>query len=152
MDMKEVVTIMQLDAGATLVSATYLEGTSGIYHFKNVLGVPLRKDDLAVVETKGGFAIVKVVDPNVSVTDLGCSLARLCHVFTIVRVNFYEDMKAAEQRAYERLALSEVTSRLDAYRQQVGAGTFDDAKRVLMGKPATRPTFTATEDVIEEEG
>ena len=142
MDTKEVITILQFQQGAKIVSATYPDG-GGAYHFKNVVGVFLEKGDKVVVETKGIEKVVEILDPDVSMSDLGCALNKLSHVVAKVYNQLYLDVKTAEDLAYRRLALSQVTSRLNEYRRQIGSGALDEARAALTTYPQ--------DDVLEDE-
>lgn len=129
----EMLTILQLQQGAKIVSARYLDGNSGLYHFKNCLDLSLKDGDMVVCETKGSFALLSVVCPDVRATECGCSLGVLKHVVAKVRSDTYEDLKATEAEVFHKLALSEVTSRLTTYRDQIGADTFSEVERLICG-------------------
>lgn len=134
MDTNEMVTILQLEAGAKIVQATYLDdamGDANAYSFKNVLGLELRKGDMIVAETRGSFSLLEVKDPDVMVTEVGCPLSSLKHVVAKVRNDAYENIKKQEAEAHRKLALSEVTSKLTTYREQVGEGTFGTVAGLL---------------------
>lgn len=148
---KELVTMMQLENGATIVNASYLddldekesndlvtlEPATRVYSFKNVTGIDLAPGDLVICETRHfmgsnsiGFKILKVVDPDVSPTEIGCDLDRLVHVVCKVKNDEYLAAKAAEGRAMHRLARAEVTSKLDEYRASIGDATFTAVARL----------------------
>ena len=150
MNTAEMITIMQMEAGAKIVKATYINddgrGTYGqSYAFKNVLGLELKEGDMIVAETRGTFALLTVTDPDVMATDAGCALHSLKHVVAKVRNEAFEKVKKSEDQAHRKLALSEVTSKLDTYKKQVGDGTFGQVA-ALLGAPAPE----ASDDVIDE--
>lgn len=142
----ELITIVQLENGAKVVSAEYLDGTSQPYHFKNVVGVDLQPGDLIVGETRDTFELLRVLDPDVLATEVGIGLGQLKHVVAKVKNAAYMDVKAAEAQAVRKIALSEVTAKLSTFREQVGDGTFDRVQALLTGKVntvASEPVYDA---------
>lgn len=167
MNTAEAITLIQLSQGARIVAGQY-EGGSADYHFKDVLGLDLKKDDFVVVQTKGAMSLVKVTNPDVLPTDCGCSLDKLKHVICRVDTDALDAVIATERQAVHKLALSEVNDRLSTYRKQLGEGGFADVERLLAPAAAAapdwhpsqsraqRPSFAdqqrATEEVIEPVG
>ena len=134
MNTEELVTLVQLQQGATVFKAVYLADRrpdTVQYSFKNCLGVELQKDDFAVVETNVGFKLVQVAQPDVDMTEVGCDLAKLAHLVAAVDQTAYKRVRAAEAKAHKQLSLSEATARLDVYRQQLGTGTFEQVAGLL---------------------
>lgn len=142
---QEAITLMQLTSGAKVVAAHYLSGAGGVYHFKNVVGADLDKGDLAVVETKGDMALVKVVDPDVDVTTVGCGYDKLVHVIQKVDMDKVAKVKAAEGKARHQLAMSEVHDRLNTFREQIGNHAFAQAQSLLGGG------LTADDGVVDHD-
>jgi hypothetical protein len=172
MNSKEMITIMQLEAGAKVVRALYLTGNEAPsapmapapagyqsppmpgrvpsnpfeeefsdhgYCFKNVIGLDLHRGDLIVAETRNTFALLRVVNPDVLATDVGCDLEDLKHVVAKVNNDHFKGVKENEAAAIRQLALSEVTSKLNDYRNQVGENAFTMVAGLL----------GATDEVIE---
>jgi hypothetical protein len=131
MNTQEMLTIIQLEGGAKVVRAKYLEGGSGAYCFKNVVGLNLKAGDMVVCETRDTFALLEVTDPDVMATDVGCALHDLKHVVAKVRNDDYVAAKESEAMAHRQLALSEVTARLSTYRAQIGDKTFNSVAAML---------------------
>jgi hypothetical protein len=135
----EMLTILQLQQGAKIVSAVYINGNNEghqfqRYHFKNCLGLALKEGDMVVCETKDSFSLLAVKDPDVRATECGCGLGVLKHVVAKVRSDDYEGLKATEAEVFHKLALSEVTSRLTTYRDQIGADTYREVERLICGE------------------
>ena len=154
MNIQEMITIMQLEANAKVVKARYTNGNAPVrpqrppsqrdtdmpysqddaqtgYHFKNVVGLNLEVGDLIVCETHGSFQLLEVLNPDVMVTEVSCEISDLKHVVAKVRNDDYLAVKEAENEAHRKLALSEVTSRLDKYKTQVDNGTFEAVAGLL---------------------
>jgi hypothetical protein len=164
MNTQEMLTILQRESGAKVVRAAYLDNNgaksapNGLnmpkagYCFKNVVGVQLKEGDLIVVETRDTYAIVQVTDPDVMATEVGCALHELKHVVFKVRNDEFIRVKEAENNAIRKLALSEVTSKLDTYRKQVGDGAFE-AVAGLLGVDLSRNALSdAGNEVIDAGG
>lgn len=140
----EILTTLQLQGGAKVVSAVYLSeqpvpsagGTK--YHFKNVIGVDLAPGDIIACETRDTFALLRVVDPDVMVTDVGCPLHDLKHVVAKMKSEEFSRIKEAENNAIRQLSLSEVTSKLDTYRKQVGDSAFNAVASIMGVDPGQR--------------
>lgn len=129
---QEAITLMQLTSGAKVVAATYPSG-GGVYHFKNVIGAELAKDDMIVVETRGELSLATVVDPDVDVTAVTCGYEKLVHVVQKVDMAGLKAIKTAEGKARHQLAMSEVHDRLDKFRSQIGSSAFAQAQSLLGG-------------------
>lgn len=161
MNTQEMITIMQLENGAKVVRAVYLndngqaEAPRGLniptagYCFKNVIGVDLKEGDLIAVETRDTYAIVKVTDPDVMATEVGCGLHELKHVVFKIKNDEFQRVKEAENRAVRQLALSEVTSKLDTYRKQVGEGAFGQVAGILGLDPSANALASAGHGTVD---
>lgn len=151
MNTNELITIMQLEAGAKLYGVQFLEnGTKQpngkTYTYKDTKGLHLTFNDYAVVEARQGYAVVKIVEIGRSVTDLGCSLGQLRHIISRVPTEQHEQLLQQEHNARQKLAMAEVTQRLDTYRKQFG-GALDQAQQAL-GLAAPDTTVAAKDDTI----
>lgn len=131
MDTNETISLMQITGGATIVAARYTEGNSGIYHFKNVIGLRLDVGDLIVVETKGSFSIVEVQNPSVLATEIGCNYGRLKHVVAKIDNDDYRRVLKVESEARHQLAMSALHERLNTMRVQLGHENFGQVSAML---------------------
>ena len=133
MNTAEAITLIQLSQGARIVAGSYdtKDATGAPYHFKDVLGLGLRTGDIAIVQTKDGFSLVKIISADVLPTDCGCSLDKLKHVVAKLDTDALDAVLATERQAVHRLAMSEVTDRLSTYRKQLGEGGFGEVERLL---------------------
>ena len=123
MNTKEIIALMQISKGATVVAGQYLDGEFGkTYHFKNVIGLALQKEDFVVVQTRELFDLVRVTEPDVPIHQVGCGLDKLVHVIQKVDKAGLDQLLAAENRAAHELAMSEVQERLAVYQNQLGGG------------------------------
>lgn len=166
MNTAEAITLIQLSQGARIVAGSYdtKDATGAPYHFKDVLGLGLRTGDVAIVQTKDGFSLVKIISADVLPTDCGCSLDKLKHVVAKLDTDALDAVLATERQAVHRLAMSEVTDRLSTYRKQLGDGGFADVERLLAPAAAApdwhpsqsraqRPSFAdqrRADDLIDE--
>ena len=157
MNTAEAITLIQLSQGARIVAGSYdtKDGGGAPYHFKDVLGLGLRTGDIAIVQTKDGFSLVKVISADVLPTDCGCSLDKLKHVVAKLDTDALDAVLATERQAVHRLAMSEVTDRLSTYRKQLGDGGFADVERLLSPVKDTAPDWAPsrprTEDAVIDE-
>lgn len=132
MNTQELITVMQLQNGAALVRVRFIEGGNGRdYTYKNVLGVDLAKDDLVVVQTGDRLGLAEVQDPDVGANTVSVPLGSLKHVVSKVDTSGLKRVQESENSAAHMLALSEVTERLDRFKEQVGDTTFNNLKGVL---------------------
>lgn len=134
LNMQDMITVIQLKNGAKVVSAKYTQADGGLsheYHFKNVVGVKLEVGDKAVVESKGGLAIVTVVDPDVRANTVSIPLGALKNVVSRVDTDGLKRVQEAENNAMHALALSEVTARLDTFKAQIGEQAFNSMAGLL---------------------
>jgi hypothetical protein len=138
MEAKEVIAMLQLTQGATIFSAEYIgnqidrnQAKRTIYHFKDVMGLNLRKDELVVVETGASFSIVKVVETGIPFHQLPIAVQDLKHAVQRVDLTTLDRIKAAEGQATNELALTEVNQRLEAHRQALGTVGFEKVKNLL---------------------
>lgn len=156
MNTQEMINIMQLKGGATIVSAQYLDDNSGrVYHFKNALKLDLKKGDMIAVETRGTFALVTVVDPSVMPTEIDCAMSELKHVVAKMQSDEFKRVKEAENNAFQALALSEVTSKLDTFKDQIGSGAFNAVAGMIGVDPAQDNLSgqdTIESDVVDNQG
>lgn len=136
MNTEETISLMQITGGATVFSAKYQTTAAGggLYHFKNVIGLPLEVGSLVVVETKGSFQIVEVVDPNILPTDIQCNYAQLKHAVALVHNHAYEMVLAAERNARHQLSLSVLQERLMTMKEQLGGSGFEAVQALLSNK------------------
>lgn len=158
MNTNETITLIQLSQGARIIAASYdLENASGgQYHFKDVLGLGLRKDDIVVVQTGNSFKLVRVTSGDVLPTDCGCALDKLKHVVSKIDTDAIDAVLATERQAVHRLAMSEVTERLSVYRKQLGAEGFADVERLLAPAKDEVPNWAPSrprneDDVIDDD-
>lgn len=134
MNTAEMIAVIQIQQGAKIVACAYQtrEGApGGVYHFKNVAALPLVKDDLVVVQTRQGFSLATVVDPDVRANAVGVGLGELKHVVNKVDLAALNKVLEAENNAQHALALSEVTERMNKFREQIGSNTFDSMATLL---------------------
>lgn len=145
MDTKEAVTLIQLTTGARIVSATYIsslgknDNMPRVYHFKNVIGLALKKGDVVVVQTNDTMALVKVEEPDVLPTDVSFTLSLLKHVVAKVDTTALDDVLHAERAAVHQLSMSEVTAKLDTFRDQLGGERFAAVQNLLA--PTATPMY-----------
>jgi hypothetical protein len=142
MNMQEMISVMQIQQGAKVVAAKYFTNnqagfSAAAYHFKNVLGITLVSGDLAVVQTKGQYALVTIVDPDVRANAVEVPLGELQHIACKVDLANLKIVTEAENSAMHALALSEVTERLGKFKEQVGESTFNTMQG-LLAPPATK--------------
>lgn len=135
MNTAEMIAVMQIQQGAKIISAVYT-GTNGgppssEYHFKNVACLPLVKDDLIVVQTRQGFALATVTNPDVRANACGCPLGDLKHVVNKVDLARLNTVLEGENNAQHALALSEVTKRMQEFQKQLGDETFNSMAGLL---------------------
>jgi hypothetical protein len=153
MNTKEMIAVMQINGGAKIVSARYLEGTTQRdYHFKNVVGLALKEGDIVVAETRDTLQLVKVVDPNVRANAICCGMHELKHIVSKVNTDALDKIKDAEADAEHASAMSEITERMEKFREQVGNAAFNNVAGILA---APNKTFNDTitvdpDDLIDE--
>jgi len=138
MDTKEMIALMQLQGGASIFKATYLDGAnsaggSKAYAFKNAVGLDLAKDDVVVVETRDTLCLVKVTETNVRIAHVGCALSALKHAVAKVNMARLYEIKAREADAEDELAAHEVFERLEKVKKNLGDDKFNAARRQLLG-------------------
>lgn len=142
MNTAEMIAVMQIQQGAKVVACVYTNHngptTSQDYHFKNVAALPLAKDDLVVVQTGRGYSLAMVVDPDVRVNTVQIPLGDLKHVVSKVNLAALHKVLEGENNAMHALALSEVTERVNKYKEQLGDGTFNSMRELLA--PPAEPT------------
>jgi hypothetical protein len=142
MNMQEMITVMQIQQGAKIVAAKYFTNsgqgfTSVDYHFKNALSLALAVGDLAVAQTKGEYALIKIVDPDVRANALDVPLSELKHIVSKVDLSAIKIVTEAENSAMHALALSEVTERMNKFKEQIGNDTFNTMQG-LLALPSTK--------------
>lgn len=133
-NMQDMITVIQLKNGAKVVSAKYTQNDGSFsheYHFKNVVGVKLEAGDKVVVESKGDFSIVTVVDPDVRANTVNVPLGSLKNVVSKVDTDGLRRVREAENNAMHALALSEVTARLNTFKAQIGENAFNTMAGLL---------------------
>lgn len=136
-DLRAMMTIIQLKQGAKIVALRFSLGEgASVYHFKNVIGERLKVGDQVVVEGNGhqaarDFAIATVVDPDVRPDMSNVALGALKRVVAKVVNDRYLAAIEAENNAAHALALSDVTERLDKFKEQVGEDAFKSATSML---------------------
>lgn len=141
MDSAELIAVIQIQAGAKIVACQYVNNGPNpnaggqVYHFKNVAALPLAKDDLVVVQTGNGFSLAKVVDADVRVNTVQIPLGQLKHIVSKVDLSSLQVVLEGENNAMHALALSEVTERMNKYKEQLGDGTFN-SMAALLAPPA----------------
>lgn len=171
MNTSEMITLLQLEGGAKVVRAQYVDGpaTPNVaspvrradgnkwdelddtgYCFKNVIGLHLEKGDMIAVETRDTYALVRVVNPDVMVTEMGCAMDDLKHVVAKLRNSDYLKAKEAEHNAFRQLSLSEATSKLTKYREQLGNDSFN-AVSGMLGITATGGIARTGQDTVDGE-
>jgi len=124
MNTKEIIALLQLTQGATIIGARYLSGGQATYHFKDSLGIDPRVGDLVIVQTKEHYAVVEVVELNVPAHSLGCEVSALKNVVQLVDLYPLERLEQAEAQASHELAMSEVNERLAAFKATIGGTSF----------------------------
>jgi len=131
----ETISLLQIKNGAKLVSAVYLEGnTTQRYTFKDVVGANPQEDDLIVVQSEDGVAIVRVVHTDVNPMSLKSPLGQLKHVISAVNTQAVEAVEANERKACYALQQSEVEAKLSRLQEQLGVSAFGSALKALGGK------------------
>lgn len=162
MNSKEIITLMQLTQGATIIGGHYLEDANNPaiypkeYHFKEAQALGLDVGDLAVVQTRNSFRIIRVSSVRVPSHAIGCDMAALKHVVQKVDTSALDRISEAEQKAAHELAMSEVHERLTAFREQLGTG-FDRVSSLLAAPVDQRekeknPPIYTEEDFANEKG
>tara|TARA_R110000764_G_C10921540_1_gene373935 strand:- start:261 stop:788 length:528 start_codon:yes stop_codon:yes gene_type:complete len=142
----ETISLLQIKNGAKLVSAVYLEGnTNQHYTFKDVVGVNPQEDDLIVVQSKDGVAVVRVVRTDVNPMSLKFPLGQLKHVISTVNTQAVEAVEASERKACYALQQSEVEAKLSRLQEQLGVSAFGSALKALGG-----PDIDDAEVLIDE--
>lgn len=126
MNISEVVTLLQLQGGAKVVSVRFMDSPEERPHPNNVRGAPSSRtytykcltipdvmiNDLVVVETLGHFAVAVVAGIIPVSTMAGVDYDRLRHVVCRLPMTAYQEVLAAEGRARESLAMAEINDRL----------------------------------------
>lgn len=155
----EAITLIQLNNGATIVSAHYVDArpntgaiTGTLYHFKNVTGIKLAKGDLLVVQTLESYALVMVDNPSVRANACPCALSELKHVVTKVDQDHFEHVLERENDASHALALSEVSEKLSAFQKHVGEENFGRVQQLLNIPQKSSETDTLIEDTLGGQG
>lgn len=149
MSTTEMITIMQLETGASIVKVAYAKRDASNmlpakYSFKDVIGLNLAVGDVVAVEgLSSDFVLATVTDIDVLPTDISCELSDLKHVVCKMDNEAYKQAKDREATAKHQLALSEVTSRLSVYREQVGNSTFDAVSNLLTNTTPVLEVATA---------
>ena len=139
MDTDEIITVMQLEAGAKLYGVELLDNPNGkIYTFKETTGLPIGFNDLVVVEVRNTFALGKVLDVGRSVLDVGCPLGALKHIVAVLPLDQFELLKTKEREAKHKLAMAEVSKKLNEYRALHG-DILGQASRALGIYPQPEP-------------
>lgn len=139
MDTDEIITVMQLEAGAKLYGVELLDNPNGkIYTFKETTGLPIGFNDLVVVEVRNTFALGKVLDVGRSVLDIGCPLGALKHIVAVLPLDQFELLKTKEREAKHKLAMAEVSKKLTEYRALHG-DILGQASRALGIFPQPEP-------------
>lgn len=160
---KEMVRTIQIQQGAKIVLCNYLDdkrtvaplpktvpwgddeedlGGAG-YSFINATGIPLACGDIVVVQSVDSLALVRVANPDQLPTQCSVALGQLKHVIAKVDMNLFGRILSAENNAVQQLAMSEVTERLDKYREQIGGKTMDSLTRLLA------PMSDVDEEVVD---
>lgn len=145
MNLNEVITLLQLQGGATLVSVQF-DGDRGEYEdrvphgrgagprtytYKNLTVPGLAIDDLVVVQSGPTLAIGRVVG-LIPVTAMGSlPYDKLRHVVSRVDRQAFDAVLAGEDRAREALAMAEINERLAAVQRTVPQGALFQAQNVL---------------------
>lgn len=133
MNTEEMITIMQLEAGATLFKAVFA-GESREYIFKDALGLNLAAGDQVVVKTVNRLKIVKVSGVEIGIEEMdGLTFGSLQHAICKVDMSAYCELLQRERSAKSKLVMAEVSTRLDAVREKMGR-SFEQASRALLGK------------------
>jgi hypothetical protein len=132
MQTNELVRHIQINQGAKIVKAFYGETLQNqSYSFLNACGIALKENDQIVVQTKDTFKIVTVLDPDQSIQEIRGSIADLQHVVDKIDLDRFLSVTVSENTAISALAMSEVTSRLEAYREQLGNDIYDKINETL---------------------
>lgn len=150
--MQEAITLIQLNKGFTLIGCTYIEDSvqagavpnNKEYHFKCAPHIDPKKDDILVVQSRSGFALVKVSTAKVLPTALHCGFHELKHVVCKVNTKEFDDMLQSESEAVMALSMSDVNSKLSVFQQQVGESAF-----LAVGNLLAPPVVNDSDDVIE---
>lgn len=139
MNTRELITAMQLQNGAKVVSVSFnaaipqakAPGSAEIfYHFKNAIGVQLRVGDVVVVQG-APYSLATVVNPDVRANELSVNLGELKHIVSRVDTTAIGIVQEAENNALHALALSEVAERVDTMRKQIGDNAFNQMNAML---------------------
>lgn len=140
MNTAEMIAVIQIQQGAKIVSASYVSNGQAatppgmeqrVYHFKNVAALPLAKGDLIVVQTREGYSLATVVDPDLRANACECPLGQLKHVVNRVDLEALNTVLEGENNAMHALALSEVTERMNKFKAQIGDDTFTSMAALL---------------------
>lgn len=136
MDLNEIVTVMQISAGAKLYGVRFLPdsgGNSKIYTYKETTGMAIGFNDLVVVEVRDTYSLARVVEVGRSVIDSDINLGQLRHIVSVVPLQDHEQLLRREREAKSKLALSEVNAKLESYRKLCGDSFLEQAQQVLIG-------------------
>jgi hypothetical protein len=168
MDTKDLITLIQLQNGAVIVKGKYLTpraakqgglpgqsaptSLNNEYHFKDILGLGLRVGDMVVVETLDTYSLVKLTEVRCLPSNVGCILGDLKRVVSVVDLTAMTRAIVAENESAYDLSLSEVTSRLQTFKTQVGESLFNSvAANLRVGSmPPPRPSPMLAGQVIED--
>lgn len=153
MNIKEIVALVQLTQGATVIAASYMVDAgklSSVYHFKDVLGLGLVCGDTAVVQTRDTLKLVSVIEVNVPHHKIGCSLSELKHVVQKVDVKTLDRVLEAESKAASELAMSELHERLDTMTKQLGSTGLSRVQNLLAGTLKAAHATPVEDDTVVE--
>lgn len=138
MNINEVVTLLQLQGGAKVVSVRFMDspeeridmappakgsryphpnGGGRTYTYKCLTIPDVMINDLVVVETMGHFAVAVVAGIIPVSTMAGVDYDRLRHVVCRLPMTAYQEVLAAEGHAREALAMAEINDRLTSVKR-----------------------------------
>lgn len=164
MNISEVVTLMQLQGGAKIVSVRFMDTpdersdlppqsksarfhaqmnggpSSSTYTYKCLTIPDVMINDLVVVETMGHFAVAVVAGIIPVSTMAGVDYDRLRHVVCRLPMTAYQEVLAAEGRAREALAMAEINDRLASVKRFMAIDHLNALQLSLA--PPNAPPFT----------
>lgn len=166
MNINEVVTLLQLQGGAKIVSVRFVDtaderldmsppsksarhplmngmpgsGSTRTYTYKCLTIPDVMINDLVVVETLGHFAVAVVAGIIPVSTMAGVDYDRLRHVVCRLPMAAYQEVLAAEGRARESLAMAEINDRLASVKRFMAIDHMNALQLSLA--PPNVPTFT----------
>jgi hypothetical protein len=139
MNLREIVTLLQLQGGARLLAVRFVDekdpSRAKVYNYKCLIdGVNL--NDLVVVETYNHMSVAVVVAELPAQAMTGIEYDQLRHVVAKVDLGTYNRILSAERIVKDRMAMAEINERLASVRQSFGDDGLASFRATLLGAPA----------------